>query len=50
MQDTLPKRLLFLAATAIVAVTMWYTQHLAGISGHCQGHIHIVSLGHGYLR
>ena len=31
MQDTLPKRLLFLAATAIVAVTMWYTQHLAGI-------------------
>ncbi|MDA0729309.1 MAG: HAMP domain-containing sensor histidine kinase [Bacteroidetes bacterium] len=31
MQETLPKRLLFLAAAAIVAVTMMYTQHLAGI-------------------
>ena len=31
MHDTLSKRLLFLAAAAIVAVTLWYTQHLSSI-------------------
>ena len=31
MQDTLSKRLLFLAAAAIVVVTLGYTQHLASI-------------------
>ena len=31
MHDTLSKRLLFLAAAAIVVVTLGYTQHLASI-------------------
>ena len=31
MQETLSKRLLFLAAAAIVVVTLGYTQHLASI-------------------
>ena len=31
MYDTLSKRLLFLAAAAIVVVTLGYTQHLASI-------------------